>query len=142
MTEKQISALFGLGVNIITTILCVPKDFLMVSTFYRSVVINIANIFIVEFPKFKNGCGSRLTRKVQIGFVIVGFVLIGIGLLNLSHPYSVTELPQAMSIWEWLYFYFSLTAVFLSAVNCFETFNEGKFSKPRVADYNPRGDAD
>lgn len=141
MTEKQISVLLGLGVNIITTVLCVPHDFLVVSAFYRAVVINIANIFIVEFPKFKNRSSSKQTQKVQIAFAVVGFVLIGIGLLNLSHPYVLEELPQAISIWEWLYFIFSLSAVFMSMVNFCEVFNEGKFTKPRVADFDPGGDA-
>ena len=129
MTNKQITALIGIGLVAFSTVLCWPGSFNVSSAFYRAIFINISNLLISELPKFKKDSCQNL-KNIKAALTIFGFILLAVGIMNISSD-------DSLSVWEWVYFWLSVLVCIISIINFVEIMKQKKDQKPKAIEYDP-----
>ena len=129
MTNKQITALIGIGLVAFSTVLCWPGSFNVSSAFYRAIFINISNLLISELPKFKKDSCQNL-KNIKAALTIFGFILLAVGIMNISSD-------DSLSVWEWVYFWLSVLVCVISIINFVEIMKQKKDQKPKAIEYDP-----
>lgn len=132
MTQRQISALIAAGVVACSTVLCWPGDYDAASALYRAIIINIANVFISEIPKFKDGKNTIL-NVIKSCLIVLGFVLLGIGLIRIQSSNKITAV-------EYIYFFASISVCLVSILNFIECMIFKEPTIPVVSNHDPSND--